>query len=438
MARIQSAYLIGIKGAAMAALAQLLHARGVRVTGSDVAQRFFTQDVLVRAGIPFEESFDAAQVPRAVDVVVHSTAYDTQHPEVAAARSRGLTVLTYPEAVASIFNTGRGIAVCGSHGKTTTTAMLGWICVEAGLDPTIIVGSDVPQLGGSARAGGSDIVILEADEYQDKLQYYNPHGVVLTNIEWDHPDFFHTPDEYAACFARFIARVPPSGFVVAPAADPVVQHVVRGALCAVHDSARVQAGDRIPLAVPGEHNQCNARAALAAAECLGIARGAALHALATYRGAARRFTLVGEQSGVTVVDDYAHHPSEIRATIAAAQERYQGRRIIAAFQPHTFTRTIALRDDFSRAFNGAAEVCVMDIFGSAREQHGGITAADLATDVTAQGVPARSSGGVEETIAALADMTQSGDVVLCLGAGENDKVARGLAAVMAKRAGAAR
>ncbi|MDO8463007.1 MAG: cyanophycin synthetase [bacterium] len=401
---ITSAYLIGIKGAAMTALAQLLQARGVRVSGSDVPERFFTQDVLARIGIPYVEGFHVDNVPMDVDIVIRSSAYDEAHVEVAVARALGHTVRTYAEVIADIFNAGKGIAVCGTHGKTTTTAMLGLVLAEAGLDPTVIVGSDVPQLGGSARAGRSNLVVLEADEYQDKLRYYKPFGIILTNIEWDHPDFFPTPERYAAAFDAFIAKVPPLGFLIRDVVDVGY--------------------DDLTLQVPGAHNRLNAIAALRAAEYLGVPRAHAMRTLASFQGVKRRFEIVGERDSVTIIDDYAHHPTEIRATLAAARSRYPNRRILVIFQPHTFTRTLALRNDFISAFAGAAHVYVMDIFGSAREPHGGITSEELAA---ALAVPAIASGEVLETIAAVRAALQRGDVVLCLGAGRNDVVARGLA-----------
>lgn len=408
----------------MSALAQLLHARGVLVSGSDTAEHYFTQETLAANGIPYVEEFHADHVPTTVDLVVRSSAYDDTHVEVAEALRRGLHVVTYAEAVAMLFNAGRGIAICGTHGKTTTTAMLGWILVSAGRDPSVIVGGAVPQLGGAARAGASDLVVLEADEYQDKLQHYAPYGVILTNIEYDHPDFFATPSAYAAAFHRFIARIPTDGFLVIHERDAEAEAAASAARCRI---IRVPAVEDDPgalvLLLPGAHNRRNALAATAAAEILGVSRATAFAALATFRGSKRRFEIVGEAHGAVIVDDYAHHPTEVRATIAAARERFPDRRIVVVFQPHTFTRTIALRDDFARAFDGADQVLVMDIFGSARETQGGISSAEFATAI---GRNATASGDVDATIAGARSAMLPGDVVLCLGAGRNDAVARAL------------
>ena len=425
----------------MTALAQVLQARGVRVSGSDIATHFFTEEVLHAANISFVEGFAAAHLPVDVDLVIVSTAYGNDHVEIVAARARSIPVLTYPEAVAMLFNAGRGIAVCGTHGKTTTTAMLGLVLAATGYDPTVIVGSAVPQFGGNARVGKSNLIVLEADEYQNKLQHYQPHGVVLTAIEYDHPDFFPTFASYVDAFRAFVRRIPPEGFLVACVDDPTVREVMGEARCLVipyglsaHAAVPTQqsvfgreALGATTLRVPGEHNIQNALGALAAAETLGASRDAACAALATFQGTKRRFEVLGEWSGVVVVDDYAHHPTEIRVTLAAARDRYGDRSLRCVFQPHTFTRTIALRDAFVHAFPGVTKVYLMDIYGSTREQHGGITAAELAGEISAGGTPATAIGGVAATVRAVLADVQPGDVVLCLGAGENDQVARGLA-----------
>jgi len=457
---VRSAYFIGIKGAGMTALAQVLTGRGIRVAGSDTIQRFYTDDVLRRAGMLFVEQFSATNIPANVDLVVRSTAYDADHVEVAEALRRGLRVLSYPEAIAEVFNAGKGIAVCGTHGKSTSTAMLGWVLAEAGLDPTVVVGAEVPQFGGNARIGRSDIVVLEADEYQDKLQYLKPHGVVLTSIEYDHPDFFATPEAYVDVFRRFVTRIPSDGFLVACADDSMVMDVARGARCTVMPygltlsptppfpagggetettkkfslslsegsacpplAGEGEGSNEIALRIPGRHNIQNAIGVLVAAERLGVPRDVALRALASFQGTRRRFEIIGEVNGVTVVDDYGHHPTEIRVTLAAARERFSGRRILCAFHAHTFTRTIALKDQFATAFVSADRTYVMDIFGSARERQGGIDAAGLAATISKHS-PATASGGVEETVETLLRDVRPGDVVICMGAGENDRVAR--------------
>ncbi|MBI2483452.1 UDP-N-acetylmuramate--L-alanine ligase [Candidatus Uhrbacteria bacterium] len=434
IAQLRDAYLIGIKGAGMTALAIILRERGVRVTGSDVPERFATDAVLAARSIPVHAGFAASHVPPTTDVVIRSTAYGDAHVEVQRARLLGRTVLTYPEAVASLFNSGRGIAVCGSHGKSTTTALLGFVLAAGGYDPTVIVGAVVPQFEGNARVGHSAYVVLEADEYQNKLAHYQPFGVILTNIEYDHPDFFPTPASYVDAFRAFVRRIPADGFLVACTDDPVVADVVRDARCAVIPYGRSQGvPEDLHLQLVGAHNAENALGVLAAALHLGMSRTDALAAIAAFTGTRRRFEIIGTAAGSTVIDDYGHHPSEIRATLAAARTRYPGQRILCAFHAHTFSRTVALKDGFAAAFRDADQTYVMDIFGSAREPHGGITAAELAAAIAVQS-PAVASGNVAETTAVLLRDVRPGDVVICMGAGENDHVARNVVTGLQMRA----
>ncbi|MBI4449540.1 hypothetical protein HY634_00615, partial [Candidatus Uhrbacteria bacterium] len=312
------------------------------------------------------------------------------------------------------------------------------------------------------------IVVLEADEYQDKLQYLKPQGVILTSIEYDHPDFFPTPAAYRDAFRRFVVRIPADGFLVACEDDAAVIEVTREVRCSVisyglthpptpplrgggetikNFSPSNVEGERegvdangIRLKIPGNHNIQNALGVLAAAERLGVARDVAIRALASFQGTRRRFETIGEVNGITVIDDYGHHPTEIRVSLSAARERFPGRRILCAFHAHTFTRTIALQDQFATAFVNADHTYVMDIFGSAREippllaegERVGVgannnTTHGITSDLVAaidKNSPATASGGVEATVDMLLQDVQPGDVVICMGAGENDRVAR--------------
>ncbi|MBI4281365.1 UDP-N-acetylmuramate--L-alanine ligase, partial [Candidatus Uhrbacteria bacterium] len=214
MANIHTAkeiYMIGIKGVGMTALAEVLHGWGKRVTGSDTEERFQTDDILRKSGIPFVEGFVKENVPADVDCVIYSTAYNEKNPEVAEAERRELPMLSYPEALGQLMEGKYGIAIAGSHGKTTTTALLGHVMAEAGLDPTVIVGSEVKNWGANARVGKSEYVVIEADEYQNKFQYYNPKGLVITNIDWDHSDYYKTPKEYKQAFDVFREKVKRTG-----------------------------------------------------------------------------------------------------------------------------------------------------------------------------------------------------------------------------------
>lgn len=405
-------YFIGIKGVGMTALAEIVHAWGKRVSGSDTAEHFFTDDVLRARGIPVAEGFDEDNLPRDADIVIASTAYADTHPEIAAARARGLPLLTYPEAVGELMNGKEGIAVSGSHGKTTTTALLGHVMIEAGCDPTVLVGSTALNWGGNARVGKSRFVVIEADEYQNKFRFYNPRGLIITNIDWDHPDFFPTKESYEQVFAAFRTRVIESG-------GWVVDEV---------ESRKLKVESPLPPALFGEHNRQNlARVYAAAVHHLGIGEAVFWKAVGTFRGTKRRFEIKGTTAtGALVIDDYGHHPTEVRATLAAARARYPTKRIIAVFHPHTYTRTRQYLRDFVASFDDADRVLVLDIYGSAREQHGGVHANDIVAGLAARGRHVEYTPTIADAVALLRSEATGNELILTIGAGDVWRVADGV------------
>lgn len=393
-------HMIGIKGVGMTALAEVLHGWGKDVRGSDVAEVFMTDAVLARRGIRVY-SFSPSAVEGS-DLVIYSTAYNDTNPEFVEAKKRGIPMLSYPEALGQLMDGKYGIAVAGSHGKTTTTALLGHIMTEAGLDPTVIVGSVVLNWNANARVGTSEYVLIEADEYQNKFQHYNPRGLLITNIDWDHPDFFKTPEAYQKCFDDFRTRViANSGWVI-------------------EGNQKLQpTPDNLPPSLSGTHNLLNTLLAFEATKKLGIPEEVFWRAVQTFKSTARRFEVKGEWHGVTVIDDYAHHPTEIQATLKAARARYPGRIIWTVFHPHTFSRTQALFNDFAVSFTDTDHVIVLDIYGSAREQHGGVHSKDLVQLVGAKAVYIAT---IPEAAEYLRSHTQAGSVVITMGAGDVWKV----------------
>ncbi len=410
-------YFIGIKGVGMTALAEIVHAWGKRVSGSDTAEHFFTDDVLCARGIAVAEGFSPRNVPSDTDLIIASTAYTDTHPEIAAARARGLPVLTYPEAVGELLNGKYGIAVSGSHGKTTTTALLGHVMIEAGLDPTVLVGSTALNWGGNARIGTSEYVVIEADEYQNKFRFYHPRGLIITNIDWDHPDFFPTQESYEKVFADFRESVAQGG----------------GWVIDEFQISNFKFQIPPPLALIGEHNRHNtAQVYQAAVHHLGISEEVFWKAVATFRGTKRRFEIKGTTTtGALVIDDYGHHPTEIRATLAGARARYPEKRIIAVFHPHTYTRTKQYLTDFIASFDEADFVLVLDIYGSAREQQGGVHARDVVEGLRARGRVVEYTGTIADTVAFLVPRLTAHDLVLTIGAGDVWKVADGLDPLLA-------
>lgn len=430
----------------MTALAEYFAAQGSEVRGSDVPETFFTDAVLAEHHISVDESFDAGLLPDDCDILVHSTAYTDANPQIAKAKAKGIPVLSYPEALGSIVDARMGISVAGSHGKTTTTAMLGVILLAGKLDPTVIVGSNVPAFHGNAHIGTSDIVVVETDEYQNKFQYYRPKHLLLTNVEYDHPDFFASAEEYAGVFADFLAKLPSEGILVANADDiatrQILQSVNRNAVLVGESPSAdyrvmqvLQKGEGqeftlltprkksvvLQIRLPGMHNVMNAAIAAAFAIEFGVSVEHIQHALAEFNGTTRRFEHKGTWKGADIIDDYAHHPTEVRAAIAAARMRYANRRIIAVFQPHTYSRTKALLADFAEALTADVNI-LLEVYASAREHEQSVSSADVAALI-----PAEREHHVIETLEQAAEVLRTiaepQDVILLMGAGDVWKIA---------------
>lgn len=440
LASPQRLYIVGIKGVGMTALAQLLAARGHAVSGSDVAETFFTDGVLREHSLQVKEGFSEANVPRDIDGVIYSTAYTLDHPELRVARERGVPLFTYPEVLGALMRTSEAISVAGSHGKTTTTALLGAALATAGRDPSVIVGSYVPEFHGNARLGSSSLLVVETDEYQNKFTHYEPQHLLLTNIDFDHPDFFPSPAAYAAVFEAFVKRIPKSGVLVANADDPESRRILnqlhhRVILFGTSPRAHVRLLDstwsdghqtfmvsvhgvresfRLPL--PGTHNALNACAVLAFCSAFHVPIEAVRRALASFGGIKRRFEILGEVDQALFIDDYAHHPAEIAAAIAGARSRYPHRRLLVVFQPHTYSRTKTLLNDFARALTGDLTV-VLEVYGSAREKTATVSSRDLVSAVPAEG-NAIFAATLSDAATTIRDALRPNDVVLLMGAGD--------------------
>lgn len=457
---LKKVHFIGITGVGMAMLAEYLAARGARVTGSDTPEVFMTEEVLKRSGIERNRRFDPSNIPVDADLIVYSTAYDpARNEELAAAFAGGKKVVKLAEALAMAFNERYGIGIVGSHGKTTTTAWLGHLLKYAKKSPTVMVGARVPQWGGLALSGHSDYFICELDEYQGKLRYFQPQMVLLNNIDWDHPDFFPDHESYLATFRELVKRLPGRGVLVANNDDPQVRALARecparvvtysldetadyiahsrrdeggrqffrvklgaGILDDQDDAAAADLGE-FSIALAGRHNAMNALAVIAAALELGLDLADVRSGLGDFAGTARRLEHLGRFRNVDIYDDYAHHPSEIKATLEGVRSRFPGRRSVVVFHPHTFTRTLALKDDFARAFGEADELFVLEIYGSAREKQGGICGTELTALISAErekaGLPpACFVPDLEAAVETLREVIRPNDVVVLMGAGD--------------------
>jgi UDP-N-acetylmuramate--alanine ligase len=421
---IRRVHLTGIGGIGVSAAGRILLARGVRLSGSDLvagkATRWFAKRrVPVRIGEQRAEN-----VPKRTQLLVHTLAASRSNPEVRAAHKRGIPTATYPELLGELMRGFDGVSVSGTHGKTTTTAMLAEALIAGGLDPTVVVGSFVTSLGGNARVGGGKIFLAEACEYQRAFLHYAPRTIVLTNIEADHLDTYGTFSNLVRAFERYVAALPVDGMLVANADDPVVRRVAEQARCPV---AWFSASPHpaLKLLVPGAHNQANAAAAVAAAEVLGVDPGVARSAVEKFRGTWRRFEILGTVRGITIVDDYAHHPTAIRATLEAARERFPGRRVVALFEPHHEHRTRVLLSDFAHAFKEANRIVLAPIYRVAgREQNAGsVTSATLASRMRRLGARVELADSLLDAERLLGRILRRDDVLLVMGAGTVTSVA---------------
>jgi UDP-N-acetylmuramate--alanine ligase len=464
----QNIYCIGVKGVGMTMLAQFLASKGNRISGSDVADVFLTDRVLRKARIKVFSPFAAKNIPDKIDAIIYSTSQDLENnPEIAfiknnPARFKGISFLSYAEALGRVFNQYRGIAVCGSHGKTTTSAWLGYVLSKAGKKPNVLVGSRVPQFNGSGLSGPSKDFIAEVDEYQNKLQYFQPHGVVLNNIDYDHPDFFKTPAAYTKVFADFVKKIPARGFLVVNKRDPESQKIKRycrgkvinydlvsgsygagvdylaydvkptGIFQSFSLSYQGEALGRFKICLWGEHNILNALAVIAAAREMKVAWPLIRKHLTGFRGTDRRAQILGKYKGALVVDDYAHHPTEIRSTLAGLRRHYPGKNIITVFHPHTFTRTKAFFKDFAASFADTDELVVLDIYGSAREKRGDVSSPELVAAIKKynQAVrikqPVRAIATISEATRYLKAKLKARDILVLMGAGDVFRIADGL------------
>lgn len=436
-------HFIGIAGAGMSALAELFVRRGVAVTGCDA--HLGDAGDLRRLGIPLHERHDPAHLEGARAVVVTS-AVPKDHPEVARARALGLPVVRRAEALGEAVSGGELVAVAGTHGKTTTTTMTTEALDAAGLAPTGLTGGRVSAWNGNVRFGGNGLFVVEADEYDRSFLALAPTVAVVTNVEADHLDIYADLADITAAFEKFLEparvvvrcvddagaralRLPPRaeslGYAIAASATaPDDARLVAREVRSEEGGSRFEAWlDGAPLAevrlrVPGVHNVRNALAALASGLALGAPATALAEGLARFGGVQRRFELVGEAGGVTVVDDYAHHPTEIRATLAAARAAFPGRRIIAAFQPHLYSRTRDFADAFGRELAMADAIFLAEIYPAREQPIPGVSAALVEQAARAAGRPPAWLGARAELAEVLAGAVRAGDVVITLGAGD--------------------
>lgn len=421
-------HLVGIGGIGISALAQLLHHDGYAVSGTNDSESPETLDRIRALGIPVQVGLDAERIDPATELIVYSAAWETRAPEfMDALKARGIPMKSYFEMLGEVSKGKRTIAVSGTHGKTTTTAMLSRILRDAGASPTAVVGSIVREFGSNYLPGDSDLFVVEACEYRRHFLNLSPEILVVTNIEFDHSDYFADLTDVQQAFRSFMEKVPQGGAIVTNPQDPNIASLLTGLTVPVIDYTL----ETIPeLQIPGEHNRMNARAAAAAARLAfpGVTDEQVEESLARFEGTWRRFEYRGKTArGALVYDDYAHHPTAIRKTIQAARERTGGKLYIA-FHPHTYSRTRDLFEEFTNAFAGADKVLIAPIFAAREADDGETTSEKLAAHIKATGVDA-SAGTFDEIETLLTVEPGEGDLIITMGAGDIYRVATKLVAV---------
>ena len=456
--RMRRIHFIGIGGVGMSGIAEVLLTLGYEVSGSDM-KASETTERLMRLGGRIFTGHSPANVEEA-QVVVFSTAVRSDNPELVAARERGVPVIGRAEMLAELMRMKYGVAVGGSHGKTTTTSMIAAVLARGGLDPTIVVGGRFHAIGSNARLGHGQFLVAEADESDGSFLRLSPAVVVITNIDREHLDHYGSYEEVRQAFVYFANRVPFYGATVLCADDrgvgEILPRVIRrtllygtrpeadvraaeialtphGSRFQVHAFGR-ERGD-VELQVPGRHNVLNALAAVAVGLELDIGFGHIAEALNGFRGVARRFETRGEAAGIRIVDDYAHHPTEIAATLAAA--RGLGRRVLVVFQPHRYSRTAALRAEFGAVWSDADRVWVLDVYAAGEAPLPGISGRTLVESARSQGQNHVEEAEMAGVAAAVAAEARPGDLVLTLGAGDVWKVGDAVLARLRQSTGVA-
>ncbi|MGB5809176.1 MAG: UDP-N-acetylmuramate--L-alanine ligase [Polyangiales bacterium] len=451
--RIRSIHFVGVGGVGMSGIAEVLLDSGFVVTGSDLRRNDYTRRLADKGATVFV-GHAASQAAQA-DVVVFSSAVPSTNPELVEARKRGVPVIPRAEMLGELMRLKDGIAIAGSHGKTTTTSLVATVLRAAGLDPTVVIGGKLNALGSGAARGAGDLLVAEADESDGSFHHLIPAVAVITNIDPEHLDHYGSLESVKDAFVDFANRVPFYGVVVTCLDHPNVQDVLpridkrtvtygfsaqadyrarnpvfSGLSVGFDVEHRGQSLGQFEVRMPGTHNVLNALATIAVADELRVDRDQVRAALRTFEGVQRRFSIVGEVGGTTIIDDYGHHPAEVEVTLEAAQRAY-GQRLVVAFQPHRYTRTRDLFDELTRAFNKADVLFLTDVYAAGETPIEGADAARLAEAIRAHGH--RDVTLIEdrkELARAMASRIRPGDIVITLGAGDITKTGSELLEVL--------
>lgn len=424
MHNFERIHFIGIGGIGMSALARLCLHEGKIVSGSDRSPSDITRALEAEGATVFTEQV-GTNVHDDVELIVYSGAVKEDNPERIEAARLGIPGMNYFEALASVVNTYKLVAISGSHGKTTTTAMIADIFERAGKDPTVIVGSLRAKTKSNFRAGKSEWAVVEACEYRRHFHNLDPFVLVITNIEYEHVDYYTSLEDVQDAFRTMARKVPHEGFVICDTADKNLAPVIADLQATVVDY-RVFFDPLMPLAQPGIHNRLNAAAASAAAVSVGIDASVAKEALADFKGTWRRFEYKGTVNGAPLYDDYGHHPSEIRATLQGARDAHPGKELLVVFQPHTYTRANELFDGFVAELAKAEHVVLLPIYAAREENVSGVSSEQIVARITGAGGDAVSLSRIDEAVRYVQERAGEHMVVVVMGAGDITEVATGL------------
>jgi UDP-N-acetylmuramate--alanine ligase len=449
-------HLIGIGGSGISSIARVLLEKGYTVSGSDRILSSLALELKSAGAMIFEGH--AAENIKNADLIVRSSAIPDSNVEVAAALKIGIPVLKRSDFLGTLLYENTSIAIAGSHGKTTTSAMMAWCLKTLGQDPSYILGGVSKNLNGNAHSGKGKFFVIEADEYDRMFLGLNPEVILLTNIGYDHPDCFPTVEDYENAFHQFVGQLKTGGILVANSLDAARMDLFKNKSTeftgltygldsnAIYRAENLKTNDlggftfsitcrnnfltSLSLRVPGEHNVLNSLGVFTTLTQLGFSSEQIANALNLFEGTSRRFEIVGEIDGITIIDDYAHHPAKIQATLAAAKNRYPGRRIIAVWQPHTYSRTRALAAEFVASFHNADLVVVSEVYAS-REKVETFSSAQLATEITYTQCKFLSS--LAEITTYLSIEIRKGDVLIVLSAGDANRICNEMIVELNKR-----
>lgn len=443
--KIKKIHFIGIGGIGVSAMARILSFQGKIISGSDLVPSSITNDLKNLGFKIYIGKHKAENIKNDVDLVVHTVAVEPKNPEILQAKKLKIHTMTYPELLGELSHDKFSICIAGTHGKTTTTSMVSLILEKAGFDPTCIIGSNIEAFRGNARLGKSKFLVLEADEYKAAFLNYHPDIIIITNIEYEHPDCYKNLDDVISTFEKFIKKLPKNGFLIANADDSNVIKLIKKAnsnvityginaqnpdivatnidiiqgLPRFNIKWNEQKIESIKLKIPGIHNVSNALAATTLGLTLKIKPEIIKKTLSTFPGAWRRFELKGKIAGITIIDDYAHHPTEVKVTLKACRQKFPKQKIICVFQPHHKKRFQELFNEFVKSFEDVDEIIIPDVYEVAgrEKEEIKISSKDLVQKLKARGKNAKYIPCFAKIVKYLAKTLEKDNIVITMGAG---------------------